>query len=452
MTAKLGRETSSTPIEHAILPPGALPPAARLERYKQSISAGQKIKELIPGGVDSPFRAFHEVGGEAIFFDSASGSKLTDLDGNEYIDYLGAWGPAILGHAPVETTKALSAIISRGAVFGAPHILELELAAQIAKIVPSIESLRFVNSGTEAVMSAVRLARGFTGRDMILMFGGGYHGHSDSVLASTGHSSSSGLLAAARDNTLLAKYNSLSSVEALFGEHKGQIAAILVEPVCGSMGLVKAEPGFLAGLREIASQNQALLIFDEVITGFRVAYGGAQALYNIKPDLTCYGKALGGGMPIGAYGGPRQIMSKLMPEGDVYQAGTFSGNPVTMTGGIQTLKALADPQLYSIMEERAAALFSGLKAVIDKHSYPVQLAREGSMFGVVFSKTPVKNFEHSKSIDATAYAKFFHHLLDNGVYMPPSAFDAALISVAHSPDDIASTVDKMQNAFKFAFA
>lgn len=452
MTAKLGRETNSTSSDNALLPPGALPVKKRLERYKNSIEAGQKIKELIPGGVDSPFRAFHEVGGEAIFFDAAKGSKLIDLDGNEYIDYLGAWGPAILGHAPAQTCAALSAIIARGAVFGAPHILELELAAQITQIVPSIQSIRFVNSGTEAVMSAVRLARGYTSRHKIIMFAGGYHGHSDSVLASTGHSSSSGLLAAASANTLLAAYNDLASVESLFAEHKGEIAAILVEPVCGSMGLVKAQPGFLTGLREIASKNQALLIFDEVITGFRVAYGGAQALYNIKPDLTCYGKALGGGMPIGAYGGSREIMGKLMPAGDVYQAGTFSGNPVTMTGGIETLKALADPELYKTMENRSQDLFTGLQQIIDKHGYPVQLAREGSMFGIVFSKNPVHNFEDSKKIDTVAYAKFFHHLLDNGVYLPPSAFDAALVSVAHSAQEIEYTIDKMQDAFEFAFA
>ncbi|MCA0313929.1 MAG: glutamate-1-semialdehyde 2,1-aminomutase [Candidatus Melainabacteria bacterium] len=433
------------------LPPGALPQAQRAARYKASLALAAQIKEVIPGGVDSPFRAFHEVGGEAIFFEKALGAKLFDLDGNQYIDYLGAWGPAILGHAHPQVVESVKATIDNGAVFGAPHRLELKLASLIIETIPSVESIRFVNSGTEAVMSAIRLARGFTGREKIVMFEGGYHGHSDSVLASTGHCSSSGLVSAASNSTLMVPYNNLAALEELFTSRPKTIAAVLVEPVCGSMGLVKAQPGFLAGLSQLCRKYGALLIFDEVITGFRVALGGAQALYDIEPDLTCFGKALGGGMPIGAYGGRREIMQKLMPLGDVYQAGTFSGNPATMAGGITTIEVLKESNPFPHMEEMAKILFQGLETLKQKKGYPISPEREGSMFGFNFSERPVQDFADAKKINTKAYAAFFHHLLDQGVYLPPSAHDAAVLSAAHCLADIEETLDKVEAALEFAF-
>lgn len=437
------------PPDH--LPPGYFPPDERLLRYRQSLAHGRQIKAVIPGGVDSPFRAFHEVGGEAIFFTSAKGSKLTDIDGNVYIDYLGAWGPAILGHAPAKVVQACQSAVADSAVFGAPHTFELSLAKKMIEALPSVESVRFVSSGTEAVMTAVRLARGFTGRETLLMFEGGYHGHSDAVLASTTHQSSSGIPQGARSATVLAEYNNLRSVEALLEEHRGKIAAVLVEPVCGSMGVVAPHPDFHAGLRALCDRYETLLIFDEVITGFRVAYGGAQVLYDIKPDLSCFGKALGGGMPIGAYGGRKEIMDKLLPSGDVYQAGTFSGNPVTMAGGIATLDSLREAGVYETLEARADQLFCGLAPFIAKREIPVQLARVGSMFGLVFAPHPVHNYKQSLAIDTKAFARYFHYMLDQGIYLPPSGQDAACISLAHSEADIEETIPKCRKALEFAF-
>lgn len=454
MPSKLGRNESANPssaAEHSKLPAGAYSPEERARRYKNTLALAEQIKTVIPGGVDSPFRAFHEVGGEAVFFEKAGGSKLTDVDGNTYIDYLGAWGPAILGHAPQAVVAAACSVIENGAVFGAPHKLELALAERICQALPAVESVRFVNSGTEAVMSAIRLARAFTGREKLLMFAGGYHGHSDSVLASTGHQSSTGILKASQESTLLAEYNDLASVESLLQTYPKSIAAILVEPVCGSMGVVVPEEGFLAGLKALADSYGALLIFDEVITGFRVAYGGAQNLFGVKPHLTCLGKALGGGMPIGAYGGSREIMNQLMPEGAVYQAGTFSGNPVTMAGGVATLDLLKDATLYQEMEARAGELFAGLSRIKARHGYPIELQRQGSMFGIIFAAAPVRNFTESKTINAQAFARFFHFLLDKGVYLPPSPCDAAVLSCAHSRADIEATLEQMQSALDFAF-
>ncbi|MCC6977203.1 MAG: glutamate-1-semialdehyde 2,1-aminomutase, partial [Candidatus Melainabacteria bacterium] len=300
-----------------------------------SKSASEEIAKLIPGGVNSPFRSFHEVGGHTIFFEKAQGAILTDLDGNKYIDYLGAWGPAILGHSHPSVVKACQEAVEAGAVFGAPSLLELQMAKSVIRHFPSIEQIRFVNSGTEAVMSAVRLARGFTGKDIVVMFEGAYHGHSDSVLGSSTHQSSTGLLENAKQQTILTPFNDLERLDATLRKHSGKTAAVIIEPVCGSMGVVIPEPNFLQGVRKLCDEHQVVLIFDEVLTGLRVAKGGAQALYGVRPDLTTFGKALGGGMPIGAYGGRRDIMDELMPIGEVYQAGTFSGNPVTMAGGIE---------------------------------------------------------------------------------------------------------------------
>lgn len=409
----------------------------------KSAEYSKQIATVIPGGNDSPFRGFDEVGGHTIFFNRAKGSKLYDIDGNEYLDYLGAWGPAILGHCVPEVVAACQSAIELGAVFGAPHELELEMAKSVIEAIPSIEKVRFVNSGTEAVMSAVRLARGFTRKDKIVMFEGGYHGHSDATLCSQGHQSSAGVPATTAQQTVLATFNDLESVRQVFAKYRGELAALVVEPVCGSMGVIPPEPDFLRSVADLCHKDGILFICDEVLTGLRVARGGAQSIFGVTPDLTCLGKALGGGMPIGAYGGRAEIMEHLLPNGDVYQAGTFSGNPVTMAGGIATLKLLANPAVYKTMEDRTAQLFQGLQKHIDKKSLPLQLQRVGSMFGIVFAAKPVKNWQDHLSIDDRAFAEFFHKILARGVYLPPSAVDAACVSAAHTENDIEETVKIM---------
>lgn len=416
-----------------------------------SKSASEEIAKLIPGGVNSPFRSFHEVGGHTIFFNKAQGSILTDLDGNTYIDYLGAWGPAILGHSPASVVKACQDAVEAGAVFGAPTLLELQMAKSVIRHFPSIEQIRFVNSGTEAVMSAIRLARGFTGKNIVVMFEGAYHGHSDSVLGSTTHQSSTGLLEAAKEQTVLTPFNDLNRLEATLRKHADATAAVIIEPVCGSMGVVLPEPGFLQGVRKLCDQYSTVLIFDEVLTGLRVAKGGAQALYGVRPDITTFGKALGGGMPIGAYGGRRENMDALMPIGAVYQAGTFSGNPVTMAGGIEVLRLLDDDKVYETLEARSAQLFEGIGQLVKERSLPIQLQRAGSMFAIIFNDKPVRNFDDSKSIDAERFAKFFHLVLNQGIYLPPSAVDAACVSAAHTEQDIDMTIEKMTRALKQVF-
>lgn len=414
---------------------------------KKSEEYSRLISEVIPGGVDSPFRGFEEVGGHTIFFNRAKGAKLYDIDNNEYLDYLGAWGPAILGHCVPEVVSACKSAIELGAVFGAPHELELEMAKLVIEAIPSIEKVRFVSSGTEAVMSAVRLARGFKKKDKIVMFEGGYHGHSDATLCSQGHNSSAGVPSTTSQHTVLATFNDLESVRQVFGKYKGEIAALVVEPICGSMGVIPPDPGFLEGLGDLCSKQGIVFICDEVLTGLRIARGGAQSLFGIKPDITCLGKALGGGMPIGAYGGSAEIMAHLQPGGDVYQAGTFSGNPVTMAGGIATLKLLADPTVYKTLEARTAQLFDGLQTCIDKKSLPIQLQRVGSMFGIIFSDKPVRNWQDHLGIDAKAFAQFFHKILARGIYLPPSSVDAACVSAAHSEADIEETIKIMSAQF-----
>lgn len=411
-----------------------------------SAALSEQISQVIPGGVDSPFRSFAEVGGHTIFFNKASGSRLYDVDGNEYIDYLGAWGPAILGHCPPPVVEACQKVMAAGPVFGAPHALELALARELTAAVPSLEKVRFVNSGTEAVMSAVRLARGYTGRDLIVMFEGCYHGHSDSVLASTSHRASAGIPTGVAQNTLLVPYNDVGALKRCLEGNLNQVAAVVVEPVAGSMGVIPPEPGFLEGIRRLSTEHGALLIFDEVLTGFRVALGGAQALFDVTPDLTCFGKALGGGMPIGAYGGPAGIMERLQPRGDVYQAGTFSGNPVTMAGGVETLRLLRRPEVYETLEKRSARLFEGLGEIIQDRNLPIQLQRVGSMFGILFSAKPVRNYTDSLRIDGNAFARFFRYLLLHGVYLPPSAVDAACLSAAHTEEDIERTISLCADA------
>ncbi len=417
----------------------------------QSALLSAAISELIPGGVDSPFRSFKEVGGHTIFFRSAKGSKLYDVDGNVFLDFLGAWGPAILGYGHPVVVAACQKAIADGPVFGAPHEYELGLARLVREAFASIEMVRFVNSGTEAVMSAVRLARGYTGRDLVVMFEGCYHGHCDSVLASRQHSSSAGIPEACSNKTLLVPYNDIAALRDCLRQNQDQIAAVLIEPVAGSMSVIAPVDGYLHAVRQECTDSGALLIFDEVLTGLRVSRGGAQELYGVKPDLTCLGKALGGGMPIGAYGGRKEIMLHLEPVGKVYQAGTFSGNPLTMSGGIETLRILADPAIYDKMERASGMLFAGLAPEIEKCNWPVQLQRVGSMFAVVFAPERVTNFRDSLKIDAAAFGLFYHELLRQGVYLAPSAVDACAISAAHSDQDIEQGIDAMLAAFRLVF-
>jgi glutamate-1-semialdehyde 2,1-aminomutase len=406
--------------------------------YNISQQLVSEIKQFIPGGVNSPFRSFNEVGGTEIFFEHANGSYLFDVDGNKYIDYLGSWGPAILGHSHPQIIKAIENAVRKGNVFGAPHKLEIELAKQIMSIFNSIESIRFVNSGTEAVMSAIRLARGYTKRDYILMFAGCYHGHSDSVLSSRGHSSSAGIPESFSENTLLVPFNDLQSLKDCLTTFKGKIAAVLIEPIAGSMGVIPPQPEYLLGIKQLIQKidPEILFIFDEVLTGLRVALGGAQAFYDVKPDLTCFGKALGGGMPIGAYGGRKDIMDYLDPIGKVYQAGTFSGNPVTMASGIETINLLKEKNVYQYLDQLTQMLFDELTIFIRKHNLEIQLQRVGSMFSILFAPKPILNYEDSKLIKGKAFAQFFHRILDQGLYFPPSSVDAACLSHAHSSEDI----------------
>lgn len=423
----------------------------------KSALLSEEIKQYIPGGVNSPFRSFHEVGGHTIFIESGEGSRAFDVDGNQYIDYVGAWGPAILGHGYRPLAQAVSDVIEKGPMFGAPHVLELELAKKLVQSVPSIEMVRFVNSGTEAVMSSIRLARGYTGKDLVVMFEGCYHGHSDSVLASSTHKHSTGIPELSSRNTITVPFNDLDALDRCLEKNDGNVAAVIIEPVAGSMGVVPPEPGYLQGLRDLCTKYGIVLIFDEVLTGFRVAFGGAQLLYDVQPDLTCFGKALGGGMPIGAYGGSAEIMNHLMPVGKVYQAGTFSGNPVTMRGALAILDALSDPDVYRVLEDRTHQLFVGLERAIREISnktgkdIPVKLQRVGSMFAIMFTKQQVRNFKDSLSIDAKLFAKFFHEVLDRGIMLPPTAVDAACVSAAHTAIDIEQTIEACDQALTKMF-
>jgi glutamate-1-semialdehyde 2,1-aminomutase len=416
-----------------------------------SASRSAELAKLIPGGVNSPFRSFHEVGGHTIFFSKAQGSRLYDIDGNTYLDYLGAWGPAILGHSHPAIIAACQRALSLGPVFGAPHELELELATRLVEVIESLEQVRFVNSGTEAVMSAVRLARGVTKRNRIVILEGCYHGHSDSVLASNRHNNSLGIPQSSAEQSLLVEFNNANALAECFESWGEEIAAVLMEPVAGSMCVIPPEPGYLQEVRQLCTKYGALLIFDEVLTGCRVSLGGAQALYGVKPDLTCFGKALGGGMPIGAYGGPETIMRHLFPIGRVYQAGTFSGNPVTMAGGIETLRLLSKPEIFADLERTSARFFAGLSQAIKETRAPVQLQRAGSMFSIAFAGHAIKNYTNSLDVDCKVYAKFFHYLLDRGIYMPPTAVDAACLSAAHTNEEIDFTIDVCREAFKQVF-
>jgi glutamate-1-semialdehyde 2,1-aminomutase len=410
-------------------------------RDERSTALFERAQMLIPGGVNSPVRAFRGVGGTPRFIVRGEGSRLFDADGNSYIDYVGSWGPLLLGHRHPAVTAALRRIIDEvGTSFGAPTELEIELAEEIRDAMPSMEMVRLVNSGTEAVMSALRVARGFTGRDLTLKFEGCYHGHADSLLvkagsgiATLGLPDTAGVPEAFAATTITVAVNALDQVEEAFRRQGNRIAAVIVEPVAGNMGCVPPAAGFLEGLRRITEQHGALLIFDEVMTGFRVARGGAQERYRIRPDLTTIGKIIGGGLPVGGYGGRRDIMSKVAPAGPIYQAGTLSGNPLAVSAGLAMLRELKSrPQIYAHLERRTAALCSGVPS-------GVTVNRVGSMFTFFFTPGPVTDYETAKRSDVEQFKRFFHHMLERGVYLAPSQFEAAFVSAAHSDDDIAHT-------------
>jgi glutamate-1-semialdehyde 2,1-aminomutase len=408
----------------------------------------------LAGGVDSPVRAFRAVGQHPLFISRGQGSRIYDVDGNEFIDYVASWGPLILGHAHPRVVAALSEAATRGTSFGAPTELETHLARLVVEAFPSIERVRFVNSGTEATMSALRLARGFTGREKIVKFDGCYHGHADGLLVKAGSGAltlgtpdSAGVPAGAAASTISAPYNDLETLERIFTAHRGTIAAVIVEPVAGNMGVVPPRPGFLEGLRELTRADGALLIFDEVITGFRVAYGGVQELTGIRADLTCLGKIIGGGLPVGAYGGRADVMALLAPDGPVYQAGTLSGNPLAMTAGIATLTELRQPGVYETLERRAAALADGLAAAARDAGVPIVGTRVGSMFTTFFTDQPVVDYTSARRSDTRRYARFFHAMLEQGIYLAPSQFEAGFLSLAHSDEDVERTIAAARVAF-----
>lgn len=415
----------------------------------------EEAKNHMPGGVNSPVRAFRSVGGEPLFIKKAKGSKIYDVDGRAYIDYVLSWGPMILGHAHPRVTAALKKAVSNGTSYGAPTELEVTLAKMVKKAVPSIEMLRMVSSGTEATMSAIRAARGFTGRDKILKFDGCYHGHADSLLVKAGSGvatfglpDSPGVPADLAAHTLTVAYNDISAVEDVLSREGERIACIIVEPVAGNMGCVPPVPGFLEGLRGLCDRYGIVLIFDEVMTGFRVAFGGAQQLYNIKPDLTCLGKVIGGGMPVGCYGGRRDIMEKIAPVGPIYQAGTLSGNPIAMTAGIETLKILQKPGVYKMLEKTSSELEKGLNEAAKEAGVPVTINRVGSMFTAFFTDRKVVDFASAKTSDTERFGRFFRSMLNKGVNLAPSQFEAAFVSIAHTRADISKTIEAARKSLK----
>lgn len=424
-------------------------------RTKKSAALFKRAKQFIPGGVNSPVRAYSAVGGNPPFIVKGKGAYIFDADGNRYIDLVMSWGPLIVGHAHPHVVKAIARAASLGASFGAPTENEVKLAELVCKAYPSIEKVRLVNSGTEAAMSALRTARGFTGRDIIIKFEGCYHGHSDGLLVKAGSGaatfgvpSSPGVPAEFARLTLTAPYNDLDAVEKIAKEKGDKIAGIIVEPIAGNMGVVPPKEGFLEGLRKICDRIGALLIFDEVITGFRVAFGGAQKLYGVTPDMTCLGKILGGGLPLGAYGGRKDVMSMVSPEGPVYQAGTLSGNPVAVSAGLAALELLRKPGVYKSLEHKGSTLEKELRKSAEKAGIPVCINRVGSMLTLFFTEGPVTNFADASKQNLKAFNIFFHALLDRGVYPAPSAFEAAFLSTAHSDKDIEEIIHAAEEAME----
>ncbi len=423
-----------------------------------SEKAFASASKLMPGGVSSPVRAFKGVGGTPRFIKEASGSKITDVDGNTYIDYVGSYGPLILGHANEIVVAAVTKALGRGATYGAPTCLEIKLAEIIISALPGMEMVRFVNSGTEAAMSAIRLARAATGRDLVVKCIGCYHGHADGLLVNAGSGaltlgtpSSPGVPKSIASGTISVQYNSLEDAKTVFEKYPGQIACFCVEPVAGNMGLVAPAPGYLEGLRALCTQHGALLLFDEVMTGFRVAWGGAQVRLNVQPDITCLGKIIGGGMPVGAYCASAKLMSMVSPAGPVYQAGTLSGNPVAMSCGIATLEQLKEPGVYEKLEAAGAKLENGLMEIANRLSIPMVVNRVGSMICPFLVKNPgdvVTNYAQATNCDTTRFARFFHAMLDHGIYLPPSQYEAWFISTAHDELDINNTLDAIEKSLK----
>jgi glutamate-1-semialdehyde 2,1-aminomutase len=423
--------------------------------YSKSTALFAKAKERIPGGVNSPVRAFKSVGRDPIFITRAHGAKIYDADGNAYIDYVGSWGPMILGHCHPKVVEAIREAAGTGASFGAPTEREIVLAEMVCAAYPNVEMVRMVSSGTEATMSAIRLARGYTGRDKILKFDGCYHGHADSLLvragsgaATFGVPTSPGVPADFAKHTLTATYNDLEEVRQLAAANRGAIACIILEPVAGNMGCVIPRPGFLEGLRQLCDQEGIVLIVDEVMTGFRVAYGGAQERFRVYGDLVCLGKIIGGGLPVGAFGGKRAIMEQLSPLGGVYQAGTLSGNPLAMAAGIATLTLLKEEGFYERLEEKSAYLEKGLLAAAGECALPTCWQRVGGMFCTYFQEGPVFSFADAAKSDTAAFGKFFRLLLDEGVNIAPSQFEAGFMSIAHAQDDLDRTIDAARKAFR----
>ena len=419
------------------------------------MSLFSEASRYIPGGVNSPVRAFRAVGGEPIFVDSASGAHIIAADGRRYLDYVGSWGPMILGHAHPHVIRTVQERAARGLSFGAPTEIETQLAKKICELMPAIELVRMVSSGTEATMSAIRLARGFTGRDKVLKFEGCYHGHSDSLLVKAGSGAltlgvptSPGVPKEMAAHTITLPYNDIAQVQQLFNDMGGEIACVIVEPVAGNMNCVPPVPGFLEALRAVCDQSGAVLIFDEVMTGFRVALGGAQALYGVKPDLTTLGKIVGGGMPVGAFGGRRDIMERIAPLGPVYQAGTLSGNPVAMAAGLATLDLICEPGFHARLADKTTRLIDGIVQAARAASIPLSANNVCGMFGLFFTgKTPVRYFREVMACDAQRFNRFFHAMLEEGVYLAPSAFEAGFMSAAHSTADIDATIAAARRAF-----
>lgn len=424
-----------------------------MRSYEKSKQAFSEAIDLMPGGVNSPVRAFKSVNMSSIFMESGQGAIIRDIDGNEYIDYVLSWGPLILGHTHPEVVAAISEQAAKGASFGAPTLSENKLAKLVMERLPSIEMIRFVSSGTEATMSALRLARGYTGRDKILKFEGSYHGHGDSLLikagsgvATLGLPDSPGVPADVAKNTLTVAYNDLESAKLVFEKFGNELAAVILEPVAGNMGVVPPQPGFLEGLRELTTAHGTLLIFDEVMTGFRVDYGCAQSYYGITPDLTCLGKVIGGGLPVGAFGGKREIMEQIAPAGPIYQAGTLSGNPLAMTAGYETLVRL-NKESYDYFRKLGDQLEEGFRAAATKYNIPHTVNRAGSMIGFFFTNEEVINFETAKTSDLQLFAEYFKLMAEEGIFLPPSQFEGMFISTAHTEEHIAKTVDAFHKVF-----
>lgn len=416
-----------------------------------------RAKDLMPGGVNSPVRAFKSVGGTPLFIDRAEGARIFDADGNEFVDYVGSWGPMILGHAHPKIVDAICRYAARGTSYGASTQLEITLAEKVLSAFPSMKSVRMVSSGTEAVMSAIRLARGYTGRNKILKFEGCYHGHADSLLVKAGSGVLSlgipecpGIVPELAKNTLNLPYNNMREVRELFAREGENIACVIVEPVAGNMGVVQPLPGFLELLRDLTKKYGALLIFDEVITGFRVAYGGAQELYGIPADLTCLGKIIGGGLPVGAYGGAAEIMAHVAPCGAVYQAGTLSGNPLAMAAGIEMLTVLSDKRVYEDLEKKSARLCQGLKENVEALAIPAQFTRVGSMFSMFFTDLDIIDYDSVKTSDTELFKRYFHAMLEEGIYLAPSQFEAGFMSTAHTDKDVEKTIEASKKALKKA--